>query len=294
MFPWSVMPTAGWPSAAAVATTSWIARRAVEHRVLGVQVEVDERLGQCRASPRLRHSTGVATALWMNHTDVVRRRSRAPATAAAAATSGTSTSAAVIEPWAERRPASRGNVGSTKPTASRAASTTSPTRRQRRPGGSGPEPPLVEQLLATEHPRVAVAQRAPRPRRGAPRPRPSLRVQVAEPRRRRRRRRPCASSAPSPIQTPARGCTWPWSAVTRSATSSGSTSRSSPDEPVGGRELGRVEAPFEAVRVRDLVDARVVRVHERRAAGDERAHVLDQHRRWSASRGSRRRGGARR
>ena len=24
MFPWSVMPTAGWPSAAAVATTSWM------------------------------------------------------------------------------------------------------------------------------------------------------------------------------------------------------------------------------------------------------------------------------
>ena len=56
MLPWSVMPTAGWPSAAAVATTSVIAGRAVEHRVLGVQVEMHERLGQRPGA--LRSSTG--------------------------------------------------------------------------------------------------------------------------------------------------------------------------------------------------------------------------------------------
>ena len=42
MLPWSVMPIAGWPSAAAAATTSPIARRTVEHRVLGVHVQMDE------------------------------------------------------------------------------------------------------------------------------------------------------------------------------------------------------------------------------------------------------------
>ena len=44
MLPWSVMPIAGWPSAAAAATTLADPGRAVEHRVLGVHVEVGERL----------------------------------------------------------------------------------------------------------------------------------------------------------------------------------------------------------------------------------------------------------
>ena len=56
--------------------------RAVEHRVLGVQVEVHERLGQ-RFPPGLRLSLvhSPSTGLWMNHTGVVRR----PCTARAAA-----------------------------------------------------------------------------------------------------------------------------------------------------------------------------------------------------------------
>ena len=44
MLPWSVMPTAGWPSAAAAATTSPIRDGAVEHRELGVHVEMGERI----------------------------------------------------------------------------------------------------------------------------------------------------------------------------------------------------------------------------------------------------------
>ena len=50
------------------------AGRTVEHRELGVQMEVHERLGQrCsrRSSPS---STSPSTGLWMNHTGVVRRR----------------------------------------------------------------------------------------------------------------------------------------------------------------------------------------------------------------------------
>ena len=56
------------------------ARRTVEHRVLGVEVEVDERLGQRRAYlPRHFHSP--VHSLWMNHTGVVRTTvsARAPA-----------------------------------------------------------------------------------------------------------------------------------------------------------------------------------------------------------------------
>ena len=42
MLPWSVMPIAGWPSATAAATTSSHPGRPVEHRELGVEVEVGE------------------------------------------------------------------------------------------------------------------------------------------------------------------------------------------------------------------------------------------------------------
>ena len=44
MFPWSVMPTAGWPSARRRGDDVADPRRTVEHRVLGVQVQVDERI----------------------------------------------------------------------------------------------------------------------------------------------------------------------------------------------------------------------------------------------------------
>ena len=50
------------------------------------------------------------------------------------------------------------------------------------------------------------------------------------------------------------------------------------DEPIGRRELSGVEGPLQPERVRDLVDAGVVRVDERRAARDQCADVLDQHR----------------
>ena len=42
MLPWSVIPTAGMPSADRRADDVVDARRPVEHRVLGVQVQVDE------------------------------------------------------------------------------------------------------------------------------------------------------------------------------------------------------------------------------------------------------------
>ena len=44
MLPWSVMPTAGCPSATAGADHVADAGRTVEHRELGVQVEVGERV----------------------------------------------------------------------------------------------------------------------------------------------------------------------------------------------------------------------------------------------------------
>ena len=43
MLPWSVMPIAGWPSAAALATSVADPGRAVEHRELGVHVQMGER-----------------------------------------------------------------------------------------------------------------------------------------------------------------------------------------------------------------------------------------------------------
>ena len=50
MLPWSVMPIAGWPSAAAAATSVADPGRAVEHRELGVQVEVGERISHDQAA----------------------------------------------------------------------------------------------------------------------------------------------------------------------------------------------------------------------------------------------------
>ena len=47
MLPWSVMPIAGWPSAAAAATSVADPGGAVEHRVLGVDVQVGERSHSC-------------------------------------------------------------------------------------------------------------------------------------------------------------------------------------------------------------------------------------------------------
>ena len=46
MLPWSVMPSAGCPSATAVGDDVVEPGRAVEHRELGVDVEVGERIPQ--------------------------------------------------------------------------------------------------------------------------------------------------------------------------------------------------------------------------------------------------------
>ena len=125
------------------------------------------------------------------------------------------------------------------------------------------------------------------PRRAARPPRPSRACRY------RNRRRPRTSSTigveraePDPAVGPT--CTWPWSAVTTQRGVAGQRVEQRADE-LGRRPRARPgsTASCEPVRVRDLVDARVVRVDERRAAGDQRAHVLDEHRRWSASRGTR-------
>ena len=51
MLPWSVMPVAGCPSRTAAATGRR-AGRTVEHRVLGVLVQMDERIGHVGSPPR--------------------------------------------------------------------------------------------------------------------------------------------------------------------------------------------------------------------------------------------------
>ena len=73
MLPWSVMPIAGWPSAAAVATTLVDPGRAVEHRVLGVDVEVGERIAHDGVSTSLVRIHRRVHGLWTNHTRVIRR-----------------------------------------------------------------------------------------------------------------------------------------------------------------------------------------------------------------------------
>ena len=66
MLPWSVMPSAGWPSAAAVGDQLVDPRRAVEHRELGVDVEVGERVAH-GAAPLL----SVVPVEWSGCTGVV-------------------------------------------------------------------------------------------------------------------------------------------------------------------------------------------------------------------------------
>ena len=50
MLPWSVIASAGWPSATAAATRLTDPRRPVEHRVLGVRVQMDERRAAVRCA----------------------------------------------------------------------------------------------------------------------------------------------------------------------------------------------------------------------------------------------------
>ena len=70
MLPWSVMASAGWPSATAAATSVADPGRTVEHRVLGVLVQMDEGCVVSRCALALDHrfahslSTGAVHSLW--------------------------------------------------------------------------------------------------------------------------------------------------------------------------------------------------------------------------------------
>src|SRR6266516_2845519 len=68
MLPWSVMPTAGWPSAAAFDTTSAMraAPSSIENSVWRWRCTND--LAKVELAPL---STGLWRGLWMNHTGVV-------------------------------------------------------------------------------------------------------------------------------------------------------------------------------------------------------------------------------
>ena len=72
MLPWSVMPSAGWPSAAAARTSVLDPGRAVEHRELGVGVQVGERPShrccQCHPPPGVRK---VLHTLWTSYRGVI-------------------------------------------------------------------------------------------------------------------------------------------------------------------------------------------------------------------------------
>ena len=127
MFPWSVMPTAGWPSAAAVATTSAMraAPSSIENSVCRWRWTND--LANERSPVHGPSSTGAVHEPVENHTGVVRatltRVDRARPRGAPRL------SAAVIDRAHRSGCASYGRVGSTNPTRCRAARTTSPTRR---------------------------------------------------------------------------------------------------------------------------------------------------------------------
>ena len=73
MLPWSVMPTAGWPSAAAAATTSSIraAPSSIEYSVWRWRWTND--LANVAPGGPLPRPQALSTGLWMNHTGVVRR-----------------------------------------------------------------------------------------------------------------------------------------------------------------------------------------------------------------------------
>ena len=308
MLPWSVMPTAGWPSAAAVGDDVADPRRAVEHRVLGVQVEVDERLAAhavpvpshagCLRPQRL--STAPVDRPVENHTACNsptlahacgRRRARPRA-----ATSGTSISAAVSEPCAPMQLRLVGRSGRRTPTAvarrehdvADAAGTSPGTR-------VGTEPALVEQLLArgtpTRRRRASCSRRREQLGRGA-------RAARAGSGTGRRPRTSSTSASSAPSATPAVGPDLHLAVV------GGDQQRDVVGQRVEQRADERVGRPrarpgrtrvVEAVRVRDLVDPRVVRVDERRARRRRAPRTCStSDRRWSASRGTRRRAGARR
>ena len=184
MFPWSVIPTAGWPSAATVATTSPIrdAPSSIEYSVCrcrwtndGFTVPFATRPGSPQApgvpvenykrvTPNLRPGPG--------HRKGTQARPRP-------ARRGTSISAAVSDPWAEIEPASRSRSGSMNATGSRGASTTSPTRRRVAGDGAGPSQASSRscsrpntQARSAKHPVGRLEQRGAGARLG---------VEVAEP-----------------------------------------------------------------------------------------------------------------
>ena len=243
-------------------------RRAVEHRVLGVQVQMDERSSPCD----LQRCSGAGASAWRSArvpriTSMDRSRRRRPdadvrRSAAAPASSGTSISAAVSEPWAPTSRRSPGMAGSTNPT-----------------GACGQErdvaePPQVQRRDRARA-RASRRRRAPRassPTRGgrtrrAPRPRA---------RRRRRARRTSQRNRPSPLhprtRSPSGREVVPVVADVHLAVVGGDEQRGlgrqrveqPADERVGERELAREVRVVQPELVRDRVDARVVRVHDRR------------------------------
>ena len=142
MLPWSVMPTAGWPSAAAVATTSSIraAPSSIEYSVCRCRWTNDLRqrpLPDVRL--RLVHRR-LSTGLWMNHTGVVRRtcarrHARASGSPAARRPGAPASPPAVSEPWAETQLRLVGQRRVDEADAGRA-----PRARRRRRAGTWPAP----------------------------------------------------------------------------------------------------------------------------------------------------------
>ena len=209
MFPWSVMPTAGWPSAAAVATTSVIraAPSSIEYSVCRWRCTND--LAQRRPPPR---STAVSRPVPQarcrqapvdeSHAcnsrpyaaDRTRSASRRPSAAASAA--GTCISAAVSEPWrrAQLRLAGQRRVDEPDRLAGGEHDVADPAARSA-DAGSGPSQPSSSSSLAAGAPtRRSPCELASPPRAARPR-RPGARGGSGTGRRP-RTRRPVASSAP--------------------------------------------------------------------------------------------------
>ena len=256
------------------------ARRAVEHRVLGVQVEMHERAAH--EPPRL---PSPALARRQPSEPAVHRPVEAlhkPVDESHACDSPTLPRGAVralarrgTAPHLGRRDASRGPIGA-ELTGHRGVDERHVVSGREhdiahaaagRGAGSGPSQPPSSSSLAGEHPGVVPERLLGR--RRARRPRPSRRGGSGTGRRPSRRRRTARRHRAEPRRRRPTW-TWPWSAVTTSVASPGSASSTCGNEPVGGRELGGV------VRRRaDRTRARPRRCpgstrRRSRVAGDER------------------------
>ena len=273
MFPWSVIPTAGWPSAAAVATTS---------AIRAAPSSIENSVCRCRCTNELRQGAdnplfptwplsatshrGVDDPV-ENHIGVTLtiegasppgkprgqelRPARDPPGGARSISSG------VSEPCMPSSLVSWGSVGVDERHRLAGSEHDVAHPAADRPLGRGPEPPLVEQLLAGEHPRpVADARDAPR---GELAGRARLGVEVPEARRRPHTGRSSAPASDRSTHPPRLDVDLPVVRGDRAAPcDSGQRVEQLADEPVGGAQLGDVERVVEAELVRDGVDARVV------------------------------------